>query len=56
VVEDTNINGHPVAPDFGPGPFEAVEAFLPTGVPFVNDDDASRGQMFTQHTWLRRTR
>ena len=27
LVEDTNINGHPVLPGFGDGPYEAIQAY-----------------------------
>ena len=37
VVEDTFLNGHPSHSDFGPGPMEAVDAFLSENDEFVID-------------------
>ena len=45
VVQDTAMNGHPTAPDYGPGPYEAVEAFLAETGDFVADRSRERHMM-----------
>lgn len=37
IVEDTCVNGHPVLPEHGPGPMEAVEAYMQEAKDFVVD-------------------
>ena len=45
VVQDSAMNGHPTAPDYGPGPYEAVEAFLAETGDFVPDRSRERLMM-----------
>lgn len=45
VVEDTCINGHPLRPDFGAGPYEALEEFLRSH-PGMLERDLAREQKF----------
>ena len=64
VVEDTNLNGHPIDPERGigppdgkgPGPFEALEQWLPKHPEFVVDKHLPARMLFSMHTWLRRER
>jgi cephalosporin hydroxylase len=57
IVEDTNINGHPVEPGWGPGPMEAVDAYLAEDSRFAPDPDCERFFMTSNpRGYLRRHR
>jgi cephalosporin hydroxylase len=42
IVEDTNVNGHPVCHKHGPGPMEAIQHFLPDHPEFRTDLERER--------------
>lgn len=57
VVEDTNINGHPVLHTYGDGPFEAVEEFLRTRKDFEVDRTREKFLLtFSPAGFLKRTK
>jgi cephalosporin hydroxylase len=54
VVEDTNVNGHPVWSSHGPGPMEAVLDFLQSNPGFVADKSREKFKVtFYPNGWLR---
>lgn len=57
IVEDTNVNGHPVLPEWGPGPWEAVEQFLTDYREFERDRSREKFLLtYNPDGYLRRTK
>jgi cephalosporin hydroxylase len=54
VVEDTNVNGHPVFADHGPGPHEALAEWLPQNPDFRVDESKANKFGYSYNSWLRR--
>ena len=54
IVCDTHFNGHPIAPEFGPGPWEAVEEWLPKHPEFVRDRSVEPMLTFNPGGYLKR--
>ena len=48
IVEDTNVNGHPVWREHGPGPFEALQQFFSQEQEFEIDRECER-HLLTMH-------
>lgn len=55
IVEDTNVNGHPVNVDHGPGPMEALKEFLKTNDNFEIDTSREKHYLtFNPSGYLKR--
>ena len=55
VVEDTIVNGHPVWPNFGPGPAEAVKGIVERRDDFASDVSMSKYRLsFNPNGFLKR--
>ncbi len=57
IVEDSNLNGHPVHADHGPGPMEAIEAFLKENNDFMIDKEREKFLLtFNPNGYLKKVR
>jgi cephalosporin hydroxylase len=57
IVEDTNVNGHPVDIDHGPGPMEALEEFLKACRDFTVDEKREKFYLtFNPRGYLKKIR
>ena len=55
IIEDTNVNGHPVGAKHGPGPWEAVQKFLTQHGEFHQDPECEKHLLtFFPGGWLRK--
>jgi cephalosporin hydroxylase len=55
IVEDTNVNGHPVLADFGPGPMEALHEFIAESDEFEVDPSREKFMLtFNPRGYLRK--
>lgn len=56
IVEDSNVNGHPVLCDWGPGPYEAIDHFLVEHPQFERDPSREKFMLtYNPGGYLRRT-
>lgn len=57
IVEDSNLNGHPVKASFGPGPMEAINEFLKENQNFIVDVSREKFYLtFSPNGYLKRIR
>jgi len=57
IVEDSNINGHPVRPGYGPGPMEAIDEYLRNNTSYVVDKTKEKFYLtFNPKGYLRRVK
>ncbi len=57
VVQDTSVNGHPLLPDWGPGPMEAVQEYLKTHDDFIVDHSREKFMLtFYPDGWLKKVK